>query len=178
MSLRSYRQRFEIMRVREQHPLQQGLRRHLNPLYSQSSRQGQRTASITTRIETRLLIAFCCHLCSQRTASITTRIETSYPKKGSPEGLPVREQHPLQQGLRQHKHGLFIARSLCQRTASITTRIETCCFTWSNSHQVTVREQHPLQQGLRQYFVVTAMSKYSRVREQHPLQQGLRLNFL
>ena len=60
----------------------------------------------------------------------------------------VREQHPLQQGLRHLVVG--------------------------TSTEVVVREQHPLQQGLRQCDH-RSQSHPCGVREQHPLQQGLRL---
>ena len=83
----------------------------------------------------------------QRTASITTRIETSSPSRrtepaGSENSIhynkdwdnfshffeffceTVREQHPLQQGLRQQLDQVLVFRA-------------------------AVREQHPLQQGLR-----------------------------
>ena len=63
--------------------------------------------------------------------------------------LDVREQHPLQQGLRLR-------------------------FTLTNESSVSiVREQHPLQQGLR-LFLSKIFSRLTIVREQHPLQQGLR----
>ena len=85
---------------------------------------------------------------SQRTASITTRIETIYLNPLC-KRKEVREQHPLQQGLRQ------------------INKLQI------NDRLTKVREQHPLQQGLRRYSGVFT-SVMNRVREQHPLQQGLR----
>ena len=61
----------------------------------------------------------------------------------------VREQHPLQQGLRP-----------C---------LDNVCAT----NTAYVREQHPLQQGLRRRSSSTRVY-LPGVREQHPLQQGLR----
>ena len=59
----------------------------------------------------------------QRTASITTRIKT-HSLQHDKFALLVREQHPLQQGLRRR----LVAKSV---------------------NFAAVREQHPLQQGLR-----------------------------
>ena len=61
----------------------------------------------------------------QRTASITTRIKTTLASTYEPSSSLVREQHPLQQGLRLI---YAVSHLICVR----------------------VREQHPLQQGLRQ----------------------------
>ena len=66
----------------------------------------QRTASITTRIKTVLIYIIYPIMPRQRTASITTRIKTRpiyiYPQSFG----NVREQHPLQQGLRLYELGL------------------------------------------------------------------------
>ena len=107
--------------VREQHPLQQGL---WHPdLPHAEARMCQRTASITTRIKTAVILAVRITTWGQRTASITTRIETDRRcdivrlGRGSENSIhynkdwdkrfpvlgfrfTVREQHPLQQGLR------------------------------------------------------------------------------
>ena len=62
----------------------------------------------------------------------------------------VREQHPLQQGLRLTMSSFSNNCTLMsQRTASITTRIKTVNGVDCPSRTVAVREQHPLQQGLR-----------------------------
>ena len=61
---------------------------------------GQRTASITTRIKTAPVLEPYEKKSGQRTASITTRIKTSPACSTSSVSPSVREQHPLQQGLR------------------------------------------------------------------------------
>ena len=91
--------------VREQHPLQQGLRQARNG-FIECQLDSQRTASITTRIKTqRTRVRALREILSQRTASITTRIKTYLCK-------------PL------------VTTDSSQRTASITTRIKT---PWSAS---------------------------------------------
>ena len=61
----------------------------------------------------------------------------------------VREEHPLQQGLRQPDY--------------------------LHSHlDCVVREEHPLQQGLRLSLPRVFAASVITVREEHPLQQGLR----
>ena len=60
--------------VRELHPLQQGLRPVVVVIYF--SIQGQRATSITTRIKTIFLPLYFLAFGSQRATSITTRIKT------------------------------------------------------------------------------------------------------
>ena len=61
----------------------------------------------------------------------------------------VREEHPLQQGLRLAVNSGFAGR-------------------------LVVREEHPLQQGLRPCLSQAKYPSIPLVREEHPLQQGLR----
>ena len=68
----------------------------------------------------------------QRTASITTRIKT-HSLQHDKFALLVREQHPLQQGLRRR----LVAKSV---------------------NFAAVREQHPLQQGLRRLELLYCQS--------------------
>ncbi len=62
---------------------------------------------------------------------------------------PVRDHHPLKQGLRQ-------MRFKC------------------TDKNLVVRDHHPLKQGLRPLLALSAVSAIN-VRDHHPLKQGLRL---
>ena len=133
---------------------------------------GQRTASITTRIETAVLnILEILKLC-QRTASITTRIETPW-LVCSWVDIQMSEN-----SIHYNKDWDFLFYSgilllTCQRTASITTRIETLSPLHSQSScQASENSIHYNKDwDLLKVIDVT----FKGVREQHPLQQGLRL---
>ena len=135
----------------------------------------QRTASITTRIET--LIAFSIMdsvVHRQRTASITTRIETYHPHIETHLTGQVREQHPLQQGLRLLLLRLcgFLLRLMSENSIHYNKDWDINFLYMLGSFKL-VREQHPLQQGLRLKHY-KCLKEIKGVREQHPLQQGLR----
>ena len=89
------------------------------------------------------------------------------------QALRVREEHPLQQGLRHKSIQTLAPEQKCQRRTSITTRIKTWCTLCIEILCTPVREEHPLQQGLRPPHHI-AMMWGIEVREEHPLQQGLR----
>ena len=134
---------------------------------------GQRTASITTRIET--FPVFGLFFTSMRSENsihynkdwdcIPHSIILSYLSSENSihynkdwdlfvedvcsQDIDVREQHPLQQGLRQFLRRTGVPSTKRQRTASITTRIETCRTSYHRLQRLVVWEQHPLQQGLR-----------------------------
>ena len=110
--------------VREHIPLEQGLRRLLNPFIGNSV-PCQRAYSIRTRIKTSLCNCIYVGSMCQRAYSIRTRIKTylQCTKKSPP--TYVREHIPLEQGLRLVGKTIFACPKLCQRAYSIRTRIKT-----------------------------------------------------
>ena len=113
---------FQIVKLREYLPLQQGLR-HYKFVISQFRKLSQRVSSITTRIKTFVTLLKTSVASPQRVSSITTRIKTLNSSKILSANSSLREYLPLQQGLRQARSSLMISSLLSQRVSSITTRI-------------------------------------------------------
>ena len=158
--------------VREEHPLQQGLR-HMGfppPLNIHQVRE-EHPLQQGLRLNCSAISPFSL---SQRRTSITTRIKTEGSYYLSLHSINVREEHPLQQGLRLGNGCLNVTNVHGQRRTSITTRIKTDTYFPKGILFCCVREEHPLQQGLRPKALSINMPPNLIVREEHPLQQGLR----
>ena len=113
--------------LREQHPLQQGLRlSETHHTDSHCQLREQHPLQQGLRQEKNTIIAMLRNL---------------------------REQHPLQQGLRLFKPISIVFYHVTARATSITTRIETSTPKPIKTALTTLREQHPLQQGLRHIVV-------------------------
>ena len=132
---------------------------------------GPRPTSTKTRIKTPKCVRIT-RLNSPRPTSTKTRIKTP-PCRAPLYRMPVRDQHPLKQGLRPNENYLLEVLLI-------------------------VRDQHPLKQGLRHFLLVGSVvtlerprptstktriktlssesrsSLFAEVRDQHPLKQGLR----
>ena len=159
--------------VKDYHPLEQGLR-PLSSFSIRSNELGQRLSSIRTRIKTTCFSVFPKSRKRQRLSSIRTRIKTTVLNMKTVFS-PVKDYHPLEQGLRQTRHlhydeecypvkdyhpleqGLRPDRSQTvrysrprQRLSSIRTRIKTALTHSLLQHPFTVKDYHPLEQGLRQ----------------------------
>ena len=86
-----------------------------------------------------------------REPSIRTRIETESTFKVKDYFAHIRENHPLEQGLKQPVRTLRAVRI---------------------SH---IRENHPLEQGLKHRWKFSC-PPFHAIRENHPLEQGLKRN--
>ncbi len=111
-----------------------------------------RATSTTTRIETveRYTLQLLTYVCE---SNIHYNKDWDWSAKYlNAKWMALREQHPLQQGLRHHSGDLCPVGQLPARATSTTTRIETFLTYCDNVLQHCLREQHPLQQGLRLAF--------------------------
>jgi len=127
-----------LLRIREAHPLKQGLKQIISS-NNHICGNNSRGTSTKTRIETNSSLHPARQLFHSRGTSTKTRIETPKTQYPCYFRLPIREAHPLKQGLKLGN---------CRRQNGI----------------ICIREAHPLKQGLKHHKKWTNKNRYGNSR--------------